>query len=189
MVLQVMTILPFTAAGPILMCCIVYPAAGMREGVGHFFIFMGTVLATMTAAGGLGMLLSTIASDPELANAMAPAFNIIFTVFNGTHSMGGHVYPSIHSSHSPTHLLTSKPYPLGVLINVDDLPKGSKWLAAIGFSRWSFEVRPCLFLFPLSFFFHATPPTYAGPGHQRIPEPAVRLRPDRQSRRLCHERG
>lgn len=29
---------------------------------------------------------------------------------------------------------------LGVLINVNDLPDGTQWLAIIGYIRWSFEV-------------------------------------------------
>jgi len=80
---KVVTNVPFALAGPMLFCCIVYPAADMRAGFEHFLIFLAVIVAEVVAASSLGMFLSSIASDPEIANAMAPAFNIIFTVFNG----------------------------------------------------------------------------------------------------------
>lgn len=80
---KVVTNVPFALAGPMLFCCILYPTAAMRAGFEHFFVFLAVIVAEVVAAGSLGMFLSSIASDPEIANAMAPAFNIIFTVFNG----------------------------------------------------------------------------------------------------------
>jgi ATP-binding cassette subfamily G (WHITE) protein 2 len=80
---KVVTNVPFAVAGPMLFCCIVYPAADMRAGFEHFLVWLAVIVAQVVAAGSLGMFLSSIASDPEIANAMAPAFNIIFTVFNG----------------------------------------------------------------------------------------------------------
>jgi len=80
---NVVTNVPFALAGPMLFCCIVYPAADMRAGFEHFLVFLAVIVAEVVAAGSLGMFLSSIASDPDIANAMAPAFNIIFTVFNG----------------------------------------------------------------------------------------------------------
>jgi ATP-binding cassette subfamily G (WHITE) protein 2 len=80
---KVMTNIPFALAGPILFCCIVYPAADMRPGLEHFLVFVAVIIAEVVAAGSLGMFLSSIASNPEIANAMAPVFNVVFSVFNG----------------------------------------------------------------------------------------------------------
>jgi hypothetical protein len=79
---KVLTCLPFSIAGPMLFCCIIYPASGLRMGAEHFFVFLAVITTEVIAAGSLGIFLGTLAADPEIANAMAPAFNILFTVSN-----------------------------------------------------------------------------------------------------------
>jgi len=58
---KVLTATPFALLGPFIFCCILYPAAGMRAGVAHFFIFVGIVLTETLCAGALGMFISSLA--------------------------------------------------------------------------------------------------------------------------------
>lgn len=88
-------------------------------------------------------------SDPEIANAMAPAINIILTVFNGVLINGPCVengkaamMPFSHRQKAPSSIHCSNrhyPLPPPPPYTVKDLPPGSGWLAQVGYNRWSFE--------------------------------------------------
>lgn len=57
--------------------------------------------------------------------------NESISVFSFCEPIRRDIYLISLSTHSPLE---------GVLINVKDLPNGTKWLAIVGYNRWAFEV-------------------------------------------------
>jgi hypothetical protein len=67
---KVLTATPFALIGPVLFCCILYPAAGLRAGADHFFTFVAVALMETLCAGALGMFISSIAGCVAVLDCM-----------------------------------------------------------------------------------------------------------------------
>ena len=75
--------LPFQVMFPLLFSSIVYPTAGLRAGMTHFLTFWGTLVICALTSESLGIMIGSVAPDPQLAVAMTPAAIIPFFLTGG----------------------------------------------------------------------------------------------------------
>ena len=75
--------LPFQVTFPLLFSSIVYPVAGLRAGGEYFVKFWGTLVMCALTSESLGIMLGSVAPDPQLAVAITPAAIIPFFLTGG----------------------------------------------------------------------------------------------------------
>lgn len=106
---KIVTEIPFNLFPSFIFIVLVYFFARLDATVEKFFYFTLLLGTENLCAMAAGLWVSSMSSTVEVANAIAPALNIVFTLFNG------------------------------FLINVDDLPRGSRWVAEVSFTKYVFE--------------------------------------------------
>jgi hypothetical protein len=87
----------------------IYFVANLRHGIEHFFIYAGLLCLEYFVGISLGMLISALIRNVEMAPRVAPAFVILFLMFSG------------------------------FLLNDESVPIYMAWLKHISFIRYTFQ--------------------------------------------------
>ena len=87
----------------------IYFVANLRNGIDHFFIYAGLLCLEYFVGISLGMLISALIKNVEMAPRVAPAFVILFLMFSG------------------------------FLLNDESVPIYMAWLKHISFIRYTFQ--------------------------------------------------
>ena len=106
---KITTEVPFNLFPAMLFIVLVYFMTGLERTLTKFLNFTFLLLVENLCAMSAGLWISSLSPTVEVANAIAPALNIIFTLFNG------------------------------FFITMNDLPNGTKWIADISFTKYVFE--------------------------------------------------
>lgn len=87
----------------------IYFITNLRNGIDHFFIYAGLLCLEYFVGISLGMLISALIKNVEMAPRVAPAFVILFLMFSG------------------------------FLLNDESVPVYMAWLKYISFIRYTFQ--------------------------------------------------
>lgn len=99
--------LPLNLVGPAIFISMVFWIINFDHTLANYGVFLATTCLASLSAVGLGILISTLAPNTEVATALSPVFNVFFLIFSG------------------------------VLINIDSLPAGARWVASISPIKWT----------------------------------------------------
>lgn len=88
---------------------VIYYMTGLRPGFNRFLVYIGVMVSENFCGIGLGMLLSVLLEEPEMAGVIAPVVVIFFLVFSG------------------------------YFLNEDSLPSPIAWMKYTSFIRYAFQ--------------------------------------------------
>jgi hypothetical protein len=73
---------PFSLLTPLAFGLTGYYLTPLQKGAAHFAVFVGLLLLTSMAGTAAGMVVSAVAPDAMVANAVAPALGVVFILFS-----------------------------------------------------------------------------------------------------------